>query len=67
MTTPSFAYALANALTQARLRFMPFLIILLVSSCAGYGWAIQRQINIACPLILQFIGDVVPLRDSYVF
>ena len=31
---------------------------MLVSSCAGYGWTIQRQINIACPLILQFIGDL---------
>jgi len=41
-------------LEQARLRLMPFLVLLLVSSCAGYGWAIQRQINIACPLILQF-------------
>jgi len=34
---------------------MPFCVFLLVSSCAGYGWAIQRQINIVCPLILQFI------------
>jgi len=54
-------------LEQARLRLMPFFVFLLVSSCAGYGWAIQRQINIACPLVLQFIGDVVPLCDSYVF
>ncbi|KAF8807811.1 MFS general substrate transporter [Phlegmacium glaucopus] len=43
-------------LEQARLRLMPFFVLLLVSSCAGYGWAIQRQINIACPLILQFIA-----------
>jgi len=27
-----------------------------VSSCTGYGWTIQLQINIACPLILQFIA-----------
>lgn len=43
-------------LEQARLRLLPFFVFLLVSSCAGYGWAIQRQINIACPLILQFIA-----------
>ena len=35
---------------------MPFFTLLLVSSCAGYGWTIQRQVNIACPLILQFIA-----------
>ena len=46
---------------------MPFFVLVLVSSCAGYGWAIQRQINIACPLVLQFIGDSVPLCDPYVF
>ena len=34
-----------------------------MSSCAGYGWAIQRQINIACPLTLQFIGDSFSHRD----
>ena len=38
---------------------------MLVSSCAGYGWTIQRQINIACPLILQFIGDFVFLSVPF--
>jgi len=44
-------------LERARLRLLPFFVFfLLASSCAGYGWAIQRQISIACPLILQFIA-----------
>jgi hypothetical protein len=32
-----------------------------VSSCAGYGWTIQQQVNIAYPLILQFIGVIFSL------
>ena len=32
-----------------------------MSSCAGYGWTVQLQINIACPLIIQFIGDIFSL------
>ena len=38
-----------------------------MSSCAGCGWTIQRQINIACPLVLQFIGDIFSLCNSYGF
>ena len=63
-TLPFF---LTDALIKARLRLLPFFTFLLVSSCAGYGWTIQRQTNIAYPLILQFIGDIFFLCNSYCF
>ncbi|KJA29580.1 hypothetical protein HYPSUDRAFT_174289 [Hypholoma sublateritium FD-334 SS-4] len=40
---------------QARLRFVPIYIIIMTAAVAGYGWSIQRKVNIAVPLILQFI------------
>ena len=57
----------ADALIKARLRLLPFFTLLLASCCAGYGWTIQRQTNIAYPLILQFIGDFFSLCNSYGF
>ncbi|KAF5312980.1 hypothetical protein D9619_002950 [Psilocybe cf. subviscida] len=42
-------------LEKARLRLIPYLIILQVVACAGYGWSIQKRVNIAVPLILHFI------------
>ncbi|KDR74378.1 hypothetical protein GALMADRAFT_250288 [Galerina marginata CBS 339.88] len=42
-------------LEKARLRLMPYFILLLVATCAGYGWCIEKQVNLAGPLILQAI------------
>ncbi|KDR85436.1 hypothetical protein GALMADRAFT_132132 [Galerina marginata CBS 339.88] len=42
-------------LEKARLRLMPYFIVVLIATCAAYGWCIKKQINIAGPLILQFV------------
>lgn len=38
---------------KARLRALPILVNLLAACCAGYGWCIAKQVNIAGPVILQ--------------
>ena len=35
---------------------LPVLAVLLIACCAGYGWCVQRQVNIAAPLIIQILG-----------
>ncbi|KIK68315.1 hypothetical protein GYMLUDRAFT_153793 [Collybiopsis luxurians FD-317 M1] len=40
---------------KARLRLVPLFMILFIGANLGYGWCIQRQVNISGPLILQFI------------
>jgi predicted MFS family arabinose efflux permease len=40
---------------RARLRMVPLFTAIFVLACAGYGWSLQRETNIAVPLILQVI------------
>jgi sodium--glutamate symport carrier gltS len=40
---------------RARLRTVPISTAIFAATCAGYGWSLQREVNIAVPLILQFI------------
>ncbi|GJJ09751.1 hypothetical protein Clacol_003975 [Clathrus columnatus] len=40
----------------ARLRTIPIYVVIYAAVLVGYGWSIQQRVNIACPLILQFIG-----------
>lgn len=40
---------------KARLRLLPYHIVLLAAACAAYGWCLQKRVNIAGPLILQII------------
>ncbi|KAG1813270.1 major facilitator superfamily domain-containing protein [Suillus subaureus] len=40
---------------RARLRMVPLFTAIFVLTCAGYGWSLQRETNIAVPLILQVI------------
>ncbi|KAG1864777.1 major facilitator superfamily domain-containing protein [Suillus subalutaceus] len=40
---------------RARLRMIPIFTAIFVLTCGGYGWSLQRETNIAVPLILQFI------------
>ncbi|KAG0701799.1 major facilitator superfamily domain-containing protein [Suillus ampliporus] len=40
---------------KARLRTVPIWTAIFVATCAGYGWALERKVNIAIPLLLQFI------------
>ncbi|KAF8204569.1 major facilitator superfamily domain-containing protein [Pholiota molesta] len=42
-------------LEKARLRLLPIYITLMAAASAGYGWCVQGKVNIAGPLILQFI------------
>ncbi|KAF8078858.1 MFS general substrate transporter [Lyophyllum atratum] len=46
---------------KARLRALPILIMLLVACCAGYGWCVAKQVNIAGPLILQILVGYVAI------
>lgn len=46
---------------NARLRLLPILVLLLVVCCAGYGWCIENKVNIAGPLILQFLVGYVAI------
>lgn len=43
----------------ARLRLVPVHLAIYVTSMIGYGWALQLRVNIACPLILQFLSKSV--------
>jgi len=40
---------------RARLRTVPIFTTVFIVACAGYGWSLQREANIAVPLILQVI------------
>jgi len=40
---------------KARLRLMPYYMIVLVAAGMGYGWCLEKKVHIAVPLILQFI------------
>ncbi|KAF8445568.1 major facilitator superfamily domain-containing protein [Boletus edulis BED1] len=40
---------------QARLRIVPFHLIVYTACCAGYGWCLEKDVNIAAPLALQII------------
>ncbi|KAF8960020.1 MFS general substrate transporter [Flammula alnicola] len=43
-------------LEMARLNLTPYYILTLAASCAGYGWCVENKVNIAVPLILQFLA-----------
>lgn len=40
---------------RARLRMLPIFTAIFILTCAGYGWSLQQETNIAVPLILQII------------
>ncbi|KIJ66317.1 hypothetical protein HYDPIDRAFT_86715 [Hydnomerulius pinastri MD-312] len=40
---------------RARLRTMPIYLAIFVIGCAGYGWCLERHVNIAAPLVIQMI------------
>lgn len=37
---------------KARLRLIPIFVAIYTASCVGYGWCIEKKVNIAGPLIL---------------
>ncbi|KAK0466462.1 MFS general substrate transporter [Desarmillaria tabescens] len=38
---------------KARLRLVPFSMLIFAACCAGYGWSVQEHTNLAGPLLLQ--------------
>jgi hypothetical protein len=36
---------------------VPILTMLLIACCTGYGWCIQRRVNIAVSLVIQVFGE----------
>ena len=38
---------------QARMRMIPFHLIVYTACCAGYGWCLEKEVNMAAPLVLQ--------------
>lgn len=42
---------------EARLRLAPLYAAIYVVCCVGYGWSLDKGVNIAVPLILQFISE----------
>ncbi|KAF9532127.1 MFS general substrate transporter [Crepidotus variabilis] len=45
----------------ARLRLMPIYVVILAACCAGYGWALEKRVNIALPVVLHFIMGFVSI------
>lgn len=42
-------------LEKARLRVVPLQIIIMAAVCTAYGWCLEKKVNIAGPLVLQFV------------
>ena len=40
---------------QARMRMTPFHLVVYTMCCAGYGWCLEKEVNIAAPLVLQIV------------
>ncbi|KAI6012499.1 major facilitator superfamily domain-containing protein [Pisolithus orientalis] len=40
---------------KARLKTIPIQLLICVTCCAGYGWCLHQKVNIAVPLVLQFV------------
>lgn len=40
---------------QARMRMVLFHLVVYTACCAGYGWSLEKKVNIAVPLVLQVV------------
>ncbi|KAH0838000.1 major facilitator superfamily domain-containing protein [Lanmaoa asiatica] len=40
---------------QARMQMAPFHLLVYTACCAGYGWCLEKEVNMAAPLILQIV------------
>jgi hypothetical protein len=40
---------------KARMRVVPFQLIAYTLCCAGYGWCLEKKVNLAAPLVLQIV------------
>ncbi|EIW87053.1 MFS general substrate transporter [Coniophora puteana RWD-64-598 SS2] len=44
---------------KARLRIVPILVLLNAAACFGYGWCLQKEVNLAGPLLLSMLQGFV--------
>ena len=51
---------------HARLRTTPIYLALFVSATLGYGWCLQKSVNLAVPLILQIISELQAVLSEYI-
>ena len=47
---------------RARLKTTPIYLAVFVTATVGYGWCLQKNVNLAVPLILQIISEGQPFR-----
>jgi hypothetical protein len=40
---------------KARLRTVPFYLVIYIVCCIGYGWAVHQKVHLAVSLLLQFV------------
>ncbi|TFK77325.1 MFS general substrate transporter [Pluteus cervinus] len=52
---------LSFPIERARLQWIPIPILLMVGCSAGYGWCIQKGVNLAAPLILQVLVGLLAI------
>lgn len=48
----------------ARFRTMPVYFVIYLGACIGYGWCLKAKVNIAGPLILQFISEHLSIESN---
>jgi len=46
---------------KVRMKRVPVELFICVACCASYGWCLQHKVNLAAPLVLQFICASSPL------
>jgi MFS family permease len=49
---------------MARMRWMPVFMLLYIGTLLGYGWCLQKKVNLSVPLILQFIRKSIRLPTN---
>ncbi len=49
-------YTSNNFRVEARLKYLPELVVLLAGCTAAYGWCLQKRIHIAVPLVFQVMS-----------
>ena len=49
----------------ARFRTMPLYCVILAAGCVGYGWCLDKKVNLSGPLILLFISESITMHHVY--
>ncbi|KAL4070587.1 major facilitator superfamily domain-containing protein [Scleroderma citrinum] len=52
---------------KVRMKTMPIQLFVCIACCVGYGWCLQRKVNIAVPLVLQFVRALFTPLGSKAF